>query len=211
MRSEAMGHHMGQRVYGQPNGNWLGADDKIRVFVQVRHEKNTRSLRRIRIYEYARSDATVPHGSGLRQFGVQDVPSFAPPGVPDEVVEIPARCFRGDTMSDPDFRAMRPAQLDRAITRWNEISVAMIEKIYKTPAGPVVERVRKIVCKATSSPQESEVTPWPHQLARRARMHPSRQRPGGLEELMRMLARRHRGDPLFSAPGGPRTTSSSAR
>jgi tripartite-type tricarboxylate transporter receptor subunit TctC len=124
------------------NGNWL-RDDKIRVFVQFGLKKHPELPDVSWIYDYARSGddhAAMDLAFGNSEFGR---PFIAPPGVPDEVVEILRDAFE-DTMSDPDFRAdAARRQLDLEITRGSEIQ-SLIEKIYKTPPT-VVERVRKIV------------------------------------------------------------------
>jgi tripartite-type tricarboxylate transporter receptor subunit TctC len=70
-------------------------------------------------------------------------PFIAPPGVPNDVVQILRDAFE-DTMIDPEFRAdAEKRQLDLEITRGSEIQ-SLIEKIYQTPPA-VVERVKKIV------------------------------------------------------------------
>jgi tripartite-type tricarboxylate transporter receptor subunit TctC len=70
-------------------------------------------------------------------------PFIAPPGVPEDVVEILRGAFE-DTMNDPDFRAdAEKRQLDLEITTGHEIQ-ALVDHIYQTPP-PVVQRVRKIV------------------------------------------------------------------
>jgi tripartite-type tricarboxylate transporter receptor subunit TctC len=124
------------------NGNWL-RDDKIRVFVQFGMKKHPELQDVSWIYDYARSDddrAAMDLAFGNSEFGR---PFIAPPGVPDEVVDILRDAFE-DTMSDPEFRAdAARRQLDLEITRGSEIQ-SLIEKIYKTPPA-VVERVRKIV------------------------------------------------------------------
>jgi tripartite-type tricarboxylate transporter receptor subunit TctC len=95
------------------------------------------------VYDYAKTDddrAAMDLAFGNSEFGR---PFIAPPGVPDQVVQILRDAFE-DTMSDPEFRADAEKRgLDLEITRGSEIQ-ALIEKIYNTPSA-VVERVRKIV------------------------------------------------------------------
>jgi tripartite-type tricarboxylate transporter receptor subunit TctC len=124
------------------NGNWL-RDDKIRVFVQFGLKKHPELPDVSWIYDYARNDedrAAMDLAFGNSEFGR---PFIAPPGVPDEIVQILRDAFE-DTLSDPEFRAdAQKRQLDLEITRGTEIQ-SLIEKIYKTPPA-VVERVKKIV------------------------------------------------------------------
>jgi tripartite-type tricarboxylate transporter receptor subunit TctC len=124
------------------NGSWL-RDDKIRVFAQFGMKKHPELPAVSWIYDYARNDddrAAMDLAFSNSEFGR---PFIAPPGVPDEVVEILRDGFE-DTMRDPEFRAdAEKRQLDLEITRGSEIQ-SLIEKIYKTTPA-VVERVRKIV------------------------------------------------------------------
>jgi tripartite-type tricarboxylate transporter receptor subunit TctC len=124
------------------NGSWL-RDDRIRVFVQFGMKKHPELPEVSWIYDYARSDddrAAMDLAFSNSEFGR---PFVAPPGVPDEVVEILRNGFE-DTMRDPEFRAeAEKRQLDLEITRGSEIQ-SLIEKIYRTSPA-VVERVRKIV------------------------------------------------------------------
>jgi tripartite-type tricarboxylate transporter receptor subunit TctC len=124
------------------NGSWL-RDDKIRAFIQFGLMKHPELPDVSWIYDYARNDddrAAMDLAFGNSEFGR---PFIAPPGVPDEVVQILRDAFE-DTMSDPEFRAdAEKRQLDLEITRGGEIQ-SLIEKIYKTPPA-VVQRVKKIV------------------------------------------------------------------
>jgi tripartite-type tricarboxylate transporter receptor subunit TctC len=124
------------------NGSWL-REEKIRVFVQFGMKKHPELPEVSWIYDYARNDddrAAMDLAFGNSEFGR---PFIAPPGVPDEVVEILRNAFE-DTMGDPEFRAEADKrQLDLEITRGSEIQ-SLIEKIYKT-SPTVVERVKKIV------------------------------------------------------------------
>jgi tripartite-type tricarboxylate transporter receptor subunit TctC len=124
------------------NGSWL-REDKIRVFVQFGLKKHPELPDVSWIYDYARGDddrAAMDLAFGNSEFGR---PFIAPPGVPDEVVQILRDAFE-DTMSDPEFRAdAQKRQLDLEITKGSEIQ-SLVEKIYKTPPA-VVERVKKIV------------------------------------------------------------------
>jgi tripartite-type tricarboxylate transporter receptor subunit TctC len=124
------------------NGNWL-RDNKIRVFVQLGMKKHPELPDVSWIYDYARNDedrAAMDLAFSNAEFGR---PFIAPPGVPDEVVDILRDAFE-DTMNDPAFRAdAEKRQLDLALTRGSEIQ-SLIENIYKTSPA-VVERVRKIV------------------------------------------------------------------
>jgi tripartite-type tricarboxylate transporter receptor subunit TctC len=124
------------------NGSWL-REGKIRVFVQFGLKKHPELPDVSWIYDYARNDedrAAMDLAFGNSEFGR---PFIAPPGVPDEIVQILRDGFE-ETMSDPDFRAdAQKRQLDLEITRGAEIQ-SLIEKIYKTPPA-VVERVKKIV------------------------------------------------------------------
>jgi tripartite-type tricarboxylate transporter receptor subunit TctC len=124
------------------NGSWL-RDDKIRPFIQFGLKKHPELPDVSWVYDYARNNddrAAMDLAFGNSEFGR---PFIAPPGVPDEVVQILRDAFE-DTMSDPEFRAdADKRQLDLEITRGSEIQ-ALIEKIYKTPPA-VVERVKKIV------------------------------------------------------------------
>jgi len=124
------------------NGNWL-REDKIRAFVQFGLQKHPELPDVSWIYDCARNDddrAAMDLAFGNSEFGR---PFIAPPGVPDEVVQILRDAFE-DTMSDPEFRAdAEKRQLDLEITRGSEIQ-SLIAKIYRTPPA-VVERVKKIV------------------------------------------------------------------
>ena len=124
------------------NGTWL-RDDKIRPFIQFGLKKHPELPDVSWVYDYARNDndrAAMDLAFGNSEFGR---PFIAPPGVPDDVVQILRDAFE-DTMSDPEFRAdADKRQLDLEITRGSEIQ-SLIEKIYKTPPA-VVERVKKIV------------------------------------------------------------------
>jgi tripartite-type tricarboxylate transporter receptor subunit TctC len=124
------------------NGTWL-RDDKIRPFIQFGLKKHPELPDVSWVYDYARNDndrAAMDLAFGNSEFGR---PFIAPPGVPDEVVQILRDAFE-DTMSDPEFRAdADKRQLDLEITLGSEIQ-SLIEKIYKTPPA-VVERVKKIV------------------------------------------------------------------
>ena len=124
------------------NAAWL-RDDKIRVFIQFGLKKHPELPDVSWIYDYARNDddrAAMDLAFGNSEFGR---PFIAPPGVPDQVVDILRDAFE-DTMSDPDFRADAEKRgLDLEITRGVEIQ-SLIEKIYKTPPQ-VIERVKKIV------------------------------------------------------------------
>ena len=124
------------------NGSWL-RDDKIRPFVQFGLKKHPELPDVSWIYDYARNDddrAAMDLAFGNSEFGR---PFIAPPGVPDQVVDILRDAFE-DTMNDPEFRAdAEKRQLDLEIPRGAEIQ-SLIERIYKTPPA-VVERVKKIV------------------------------------------------------------------
>jgi tripartite-type tricarboxylate transporter receptor subunit TctC len=124
------------------SGSWL-RDDKIRAFIQFGLKKHPELPDVSWVYDYARNNddrAAMDLAFGNSEFGR---PFIAPPGVPDEVVQILRDAFE-DTMSDPEFRAdADKRQLDLEITRGSEIQ-SLIEKIYKTPPA-VVERVKKIV------------------------------------------------------------------
>jgi tripartite-type tricarboxylate transporter receptor subunit TctC len=124
------------------NGSWL-REDKIRVFAQFGMKKHPELPSVSWIYDYARNDddrAAMDMAFGTSEFGR---PFIAPPGVPDEVIQILRDGFE-DTMNDPEFHAeAEKRQLDLEITRGSQIQ-ALIEKIYKTSPA-VVERVRKIV------------------------------------------------------------------
>jgi tripartite-type tricarboxylate transporter receptor subunit TctC len=124
------------------NGSWL-REDKIRVFVQFGMKKHPELPGVSWIYDYARTNddrAAMDLAFGNSEFGR---PFIAPPGVPDQVVEILRDAFE-DTMSDSEFRAdADKRQLDLELTRGIEIQ-SLIEKIYKTSPA-VVERVKKIV------------------------------------------------------------------
>jgi tripartite-type tricarboxylate transporter receptor subunit TctC len=124
------------------NGSWL-RDGKIRAFIQFGLMKHPELPDVSWIYDYARDDddrAAMDLAFGNSEFGR---PFIAPPGVPDEVVQILRDAFE-DTMSDPEFRAdAEKRQLDLEITQGREIQ-SLIEKIYKTPPA-VVQRVKKIV------------------------------------------------------------------
>jgi tripartite-type tricarboxylate transporter receptor subunit TctC len=124
------------------NGSWL-REDKIRPFIQFGMKKHPELPDVSWIYDYARNDddrAAMDMAFGNSEFGR---PFIAPPGVPQEVVQILRDAFE-DTMSDPEFRAdAEKRALDLEITRGTEIQ-SLIEKIYKTSPA-VVERVKKIV------------------------------------------------------------------
>ncbi len=124
------------------NGSWL-RDDKIRPFIQFGLKKHPELPDVSWVYDYARDEddrAAMDLAFGNSEFGR---PFIAPPGVPDEVVQILRDAFE-DTMADPEFRAdAEKRQLDLELTTGSEIQ-ALIEKIYKTPPA-VVQRVKKIV------------------------------------------------------------------
>jgi tripartite-type tricarboxylate transporter receptor subunit TctC len=124
------------------NGSWL-RDDKIRVFAQFGLNKHPELPDVSWIYDYARTDddrAAMDLAFGNSEFGR---PFIAPPGVPDQVVEILRDAFE-DTMSDPAFQAdAEKRQLDLELTSGREIQ-SLIEKFYRTPPA-VVERVKQIV------------------------------------------------------------------
>jgi hypothetical protein len=124
------------------NASWL-RDGKIRPFIQFGLKKHPELPDVSWIYDYARNDddrAAMDLTFSNSEFGR---PFIAPPGVPDQVVQVLRDAFE-DTMSDPDFRADAEKRgLDLDITRGSEIQ-ALIDKIYNTPPATVA-RVRKIV------------------------------------------------------------------
>ena len=124
------------------NGSWL-RDDKIRAFIQFGLKKHPELPDVSWIYDYARNDndrAAMDLAFGNSEFGR---PFIAPPGVPDQVVEILRNAFE-DTMSDPAFQDdAGKRQLDLSFTSGREIQ-SLIEKIYRTSPA-VVERVKQIV------------------------------------------------------------------
>ena len=124
------------------NASWL-RDGKIHPFIQFGLKKHPELPDVSWIYDYARNDddrAAMDLTFSNSEFGR---PFIAPPGVPDQVVQVLRDAFE-DTMSDPDFRADAEKRgLDLDITRGSEIQ-ALIDKIYNTPPATVA-RVRKIV------------------------------------------------------------------
>jgi tripartite-type tricarboxylate transporter receptor subunit TctC len=124
------------------DGAWL-RDGKIRPFIQFGLKKHPELPDVSWIYDYAKTAedrAAMDLAFGNSEFGR---PFIAPPGVPDDVVEVLRGAFE-DTMNDPDFRAdAEKRQLDLEITRGHEIQ-ALIDRIYQT-SPTVVERVRKVV------------------------------------------------------------------
>jgi tripartite-type tricarboxylate transporter receptor subunit TctC len=124
------------------NGAWL-RDDKIRVFIQFGLKKHPELPDVSWIYDYAKTGddrAAMDLAFGNSEFGR---PFLAPPGVPDQVVDILRDAFE-DTMNDPDFQAdAQKRQLDLSFTSGREIQ-SLIDKIYRTPPA-VVARVKQIV------------------------------------------------------------------
>jgi tripartite-type tricarboxylate transporter receptor subunit TctC len=124
------------------NTAWL-REGKIRPFIQFGLSKHPELPDVSWVYDYAKNDddrAAMDLAFGNSEFGR---PFIAPPGVPDQVVQILRDAFE-DTMSDPDFRADAEKRgLDLDLTRGSEIQT-LVEKIYNTPAAAVA-RVKKVV------------------------------------------------------------------
>lgn len=123
------------------NGTWL-RDNKIRVFIQFGLKKHPELPDVSWIYDYAKNDddrAAMDLAFGNSEFGR---PFMAPPGVPNQVVDILRDAFE-DTMNDPEFQAeAERRQLDLSFTSGQEIQ-SLIDKIYRTPPA-VVARVKQI-------------------------------------------------------------------
>jgi tripartite-type tricarboxylate transporter receptor subunit TctC len=124
------------------SGSWL-RDKKIKVIVQYGLEKHPELPDVAWIYDYAKTAedrAAMDLSFGNQEFGR---PFIAPPGVPDNVVNILRTAFE-QTMNDPEFRAdAEKRQVDLDFTSGAEIQ-ALIDKFYKTPPA-IVDRIKSIL------------------------------------------------------------------
>ena len=124
------------------NAAWL-REGKVRVFVQIGRKRHRELPEVSWIYDYARTSddrAAMDLVFGGQEFGR---PYFAPPGVPDPLVEVLRAAF-ARTMDDPEFRAdAEKRQIDFDFTSGAEIQ-SLVETLNKTPPA-VIEQVRKII------------------------------------------------------------------